>query len=81
MINHRGPEFAAVLDDVVGGLRWALRTDNDILLYPCSGTGGLEAAVVNLLSPGEQALFCVDGLVRRALGEDRRHLRRRGRRA
>jgi len=61
MINHRGPEFAAVMDDVVGGLRWALRTDNDVLLYPCSGTGGLEAAVVNLLSPGEQALFCAMG--------------------
>jgi aspartate aminotransferase-like enzyme len=61
MINHRGPEFAAVMDDVIGGLRWALRTDNDILLYPCSGTGGLEAAVVNLLSPGEQALFCAMG--------------------
>jgi aspartate aminotransferase-like enzyme len=42
-------------------LRWALRTENEILLYPCSGTGGLEAAVVNLLSPGEQALFCVMG--------------------
>jgi aspartate aminotransferase-like enzyme len=61
MINHRGPEFAAVMDDVVGGLRWALRTDNDVLLYPSSGTGGLEAAVVNLLSPGEQALFCSMG--------------------
>src|SRR4029077_14623695 len=61
MINHRGPEVAAMLDDVVGGLRWALRTDHDILLYPCSGTGGLEAAVANLLSPGEQALFCVMG--------------------
>ena len=61
MINHRGPEFAEVMDDVIGGLRWALRTENDILLYPCSGTGGLEAAVVNLLSPGEQALFCVMG--------------------
>jgi aspartate aminotransferase-like enzyme len=61
MINHRGPEFAAVMDDVVGGLRWALRTESDVLLYPCSGTGGLEATVVNLLSPGEQALFCVMG--------------------
>ena len=61
MINHRGPEFAAVMDEVIGGLRWALRTDNEILLYPCSGTGGLEAAAVNLLSPGEQALFCVMG--------------------
>lgn len=61
MINHRGPEFAALLRDVEEGLRWALRTDNDVLIYPCSGTGGLEAAVVNLLSPGERALFCTMG--------------------
>jgi aspartate aminotransferase-like enzyme len=61
MINHRGPEFAALLRDIEEGLRWALRTDNDVLVYPCSGTGGLEAAVVNLLSPGEQALFCTMG--------------------
>ncbi len=61
MINHRGPEFAALLRDVEEGLRWALRTENDVLVYPCSGTGGLEAAVVNLLSPGEQALFCTMG--------------------
>ena len=61
MINHRGPEFAALLEDVVGGLRWALRTENDVLLYPASGTGGLEAAVVNLLSPGERVLFCTMG--------------------
>jgi aspartate aminotransferase-like enzyme len=61
MINHRGPEFAAVMNDVIGGLRWALKTENDVLIYPCSGTGGLEAAVVNLLSPGEQALFCSMG--------------------
>jgi len=61
MINHRGPEFAALLRDVEEGLRWALRTENDVLIFPCSGTGGLEAAVVNLLSPGEQALFCSMG--------------------
>ena len=61
MINHRGPEFAALLRDVEEGLRWALRTDNDVLIYPASGTGGLEAAVVNLLSPGEPALFCTMG--------------------
>jgi aspartate aminotransferase-like enzyme len=61
MVNHRGPEFAAVLQDVVSGLQWALRTNNDVLLYPASGTGGLEAAVVNTLSAGEQALFCVMG--------------------
>ncbi|HKR99124.1 MAG TPA: alanine--glyoxylate aminotransferase family protein, partial [Candidatus Dormibacteraeota bacterium] len=61
MINHRGPEFAALLDDLVSGFRWALRTHNDVLLFPSSGTGGLEAGVVNLLDPGSRALFCVMG--------------------
>jgi aspartate aminotransferase-like enzyme len=61
MINHRGPEFAELLSDVTSGLRWALRTENDVLIYPTSGTGGLEAAVVNTCSPGEPALFCTMG--------------------
>lgn len=61
MINHRGPEAAELVADLVSGLRWALQTENDILLFPASGTGGLEAAVANLLSPGERALFCIIG--------------------
>src|SRR5579864_9843234 len=61
MINHRGPEFAALLTDCVVGLKWAMQTDNDVLLYPASGTGGLEAAVANLVSPGEKVLFCTMG--------------------
>ena len=61
MINHRGPEFAALLESVVSGLKWALHTEHDVLLFPASGTGGLEAAVVNVLSPGERALFCTMG--------------------
>jgi aspartate aminotransferase-like enzyme len=61
MINHRGPEFAALIDDLVAGFQWALRTKNDVLLFPASGTGGLEAAVVNTLDTGERALFCVMG--------------------
>ena len=61
MINHRGPEFAALMSDVCSGLQQVLRTKNDVLLFPSSGTGGLEAAVVNLLSPGEKALFCSIG--------------------
>ncbi len=61
MINHRGPEFAALLSDCVEGLKWAMQTDNDVLLYPASGTGGLEAAATNLLSPGEKVLFCTIG--------------------
>lgn len=61
MINHRGPEFAALLSDCVEGLRWVLQTDHDVLLYPASGSGGLEAAAANLLSPGEKVLFCTVG--------------------
>ncbi len=61
MINHRGPEFAELMADVCAGLKSVLRTENDVLLFPASGTGGLEAAVVNLLSTGEKALFCTVG--------------------
>jgi aspartate aminotransferase-like enzyme len=61
MINPRGPEFAGLLDDCVAGLRSALRTRNEVLLFGASGTGGLEAAVANLISPGERVLFCTNG--------------------
>jgi aspartate aminotransferase-like enzyme len=61
MINHRGPEFAALIEEITAGLQWALRTRSDVLLYPASGSGGLEAAVVNVLSPAEPALFCTMG--------------------
>src|SRR5207253_2431811 len=43
------------------GLQWAFQTENDVLLYPGSGTGGLEAAVQNLTSPGEPAMFVTVG--------------------
>ncbi|PZC49867.1 MAG: aspartate aminotransferase [Chloroflexi bacterium] len=56
MINHRGPEFAALLERVTEGLRPFFRTESDILIYTCSGTGVLEAAIVNTLSPGDKVL-------------------------
>lgn len=56
MINHRGPEFAAILREVTAGLKPFFQTQNDILTMPASGTGGLECAVVNTLSPGERVL-------------------------
>ncbi|HVS44948.1 MAG TPA: alanine--glyoxylate aminotransferase family protein [Candidatus Dormibacteraeota bacterium] len=61
MINHRGPDAAVLVRDIVDGLRWGLQTDNDILLFPASGTGGLEAVVANIFSPGEAGLFCSIG--------------------
>jgi aspartate aminotransferase-like enzyme len=56
MVNHRGPEFKALIERVVGGLKRAFYTENDVLILGSSGTGGLESAVVNHLSPGDPVL-------------------------
>lgn len=56
MIGHRGPLFSAVMKEVMEGLRWAYETKNDIFIYPSSGTGGMEVAVVNTLSPGDKVI-------------------------
>jgi aspartate aminotransferase-like enzyme len=56
MVDHRGPEFGEVLKQVTAGLKRAFRTQNDVLIFTCAGTGGLEAAVVNTLSPGDRVL-------------------------
>ena len=61
MVNHRGPEFAALMGRVGPALQRAFRTSNDILLVGASGTGGLEAAVVNHLSPGDPVLAVTIG--------------------
>jgi aspartate aminotransferase-like enzyme len=61
MINPRGPDFAALLADCSAGLSGWLQTDHELLFMASSGTGGLEAAVANLLSPGDQAVFCTMG--------------------
>ena len=56
MINHRGPEFGQILNEVTAQLKEAFQTSNDVFLLTGSGTGGLEAAVVNTLSPGDKVL-------------------------
>jgi aspartate aminotransferase-like enzyme len=56
MINHRGPEYVELQREVLSGLQRAFETQHDVLLFPASGTGGLEASIVNLLSPGDRVL-------------------------
>ncbi len=56
MINHRGPEFAQILNNVTAGLKKVFQTNNNVVTLTSSGTGGLEAAVVNMLSPGDKVL-------------------------
>ncbi len=56
MINHRGPEFKALLERLQVGMRPYFGTSGDIAILSCAGTGGLEAAVTNTLSPGDRVL-------------------------
>jgi len=56
MVNHRGREFAALIQRVSERLKDFFVTSSDVMMLSASGTGGLEAAVVNTLSPGDQVL-------------------------
>lgn len=56
MMNHRGPEYMALQRELIAGLKTAFRTAGDVQIFPASGTGGLEAAVVNVLSPGDRVV-------------------------
>lgn len=62
MINHRGPEFADLIADLSEGLKHVYRTDNDVLVLTSSGTGGMEAAVVNHIQPGDRVLVVTVGV-------------------
>jgi aspartate aminotransferase-like enzyme len=53
MINHRGPEFEAIIARVTANLRHFFQTEHDILVFPGSGSAGWEASIVNLFSPGD----------------------------
>ncbi len=62
MINHRGPEFAALLGRVTEQLQYFFQTTNRILTFPSSGSGGWEATVVNLFNPGDAVLAAPIGV-------------------
>ena len=61
VLSHRGPEFRAVLQDVTGGLRAVLGTRHHVFLLGTSGTGAMEAALVNVLSAGDAVLVVENG--------------------
>src|ERR1700694_5907612 len=61
MIDHRGPEFAAILSEITTGAKRVFKTSNDLLLLTSSGTGGLESAIANLVSPGDEVVAAVCG--------------------
>ncbi len=56
MVGHRGPEFQELVVKVSEGMRPAFETSNEVMILTSSGTGGLEAAIVSFLSPGDPVL-------------------------
>lgn len=56
IIHHRTPQFQAILKEAVEGLKYVFQTANDVFILTCSGTGAMEAAVVNLLSNQDTAI-------------------------
>ena len=62
VIGHRGAEFGALLREITAGLRQWFQTEEDVLVLTASGTGGMEAALVNVLSPGDRVLAVSAGV-------------------
>lgn len=62
MINHRGLEFADLLKKVTAGLKQVFQTENDLYILTASGTGAMEASIVNTLSPGDNVLSASVGV-------------------
>ena len=60
-IDHRGPEFAELGLEVLHGLKGIFKTEQPVVMYPASGTGAWEAALVNTLSPGDKVLMVETG--------------------
>src|SRR3984893_13524960 len=61
MIHHRTPQFSAVLDQGRERMRALFGTRQEVILLAASGTGAMEAAVTNLLAPGEHAVYVNGG--------------------
>ncbi|MFC1512515.1 pyridoxal-phosphate-dependent aminotransferase family protein [bacterium] len=62
ILHHRTSEFSSLFKEVKQGLQYIYQTSNDVLLMASSGTGAMEGAVINLLSPNDKALCLVTGV-------------------
>ena len=61
VIDHRGPEFQHLALNILDGLKAVFKTSGPVVIYPSSGTGAWEAAIVNTLSPGDKVLMVETG--------------------
>jgi alanine-glyoxylate transaminase / serine-glyoxylate transaminase / serine-pyruvate transaminase len=60
-VDHRGPEFQQMAKEVLAGLKQVFKTKSPVVIFPASGTGAWEAALVNTLSPGDRVLMYETG--------------------
>lgn len=60
-IGHRSGEFSKILEEVMAGLKWLHQTQNEICILCASGTGAMEAGIINFLSPGDKVLVGNNG--------------------
>ncbi len=60
-IDHRGPEFQVLAKEVLEGMKRVFKTRHPVIIYPASGTGAWEAALVNTLSPGDKVVMSETG--------------------
>jgi len=60
-IGHRTPEFSEMMAQVTANLKWLHQTQNDVLMLNVSGTGAIEAGIINFLSPGDRILVGSNG--------------------
>ena len=60
-IDHRGPEFALLARQVLSGIAQVFQTQHPVVIYPASGTGAWEAALVNVTNPGDEVLMYETG--------------------
>ena len=60
-IDHRGPEFGRMAREILDGLKQVFRTSQPVIVYPSSGTGAWEAALVNTLAPGDRVVMFETG--------------------
>ena len=61
VVNHRGPEFKAIVEETEAHLQTIMGTSNAVLFFASSGTGMMEASLVNTMRPGDKALFLLNG--------------------
>jgi serine---pyruvate transaminase len=69
IIHHRTKEYQAIFKDVTEGLRKIFKTSNDIYTFTSSGTGAMEASIVNVLSPGDKIIVVRGGKFGERFGE------------